>query len=629
MKRSYRNPVSNNRWKTAVIVSGFSLFFVFEVNAELIRTPHIYHPCLEMVLEAAKVRPIPLPEPHPLPIGCLSPGCELTVSEPLELIIELGGDLKPLAQLKIDGLSADKLRMLKISKEVQRVPDQQNTFLLGVGKPRISGLSMDLRKRMRIEEIVDTVMRPAVDPLIPTLKLHLSIDERELKKAVSHNDHVNAQKPLSKITVNLKVVQGETTINEASTVYTFIHCWDIPVPEGSVPVSPPFDKDQVHVTKQSGGVSENFAEEAVVFANGRIKTASSVQWQGPEAYKGKSFFWMRDGAGGLVDLIDTSTECATVPDKCSEVAVFARDHAMTMSTLPRASDPTKDWSSIFGETVEVPINPSAPLNIPVEFYILWEHANGDLQNARTSDSSCPTGSNSNGPTTDCLADWWLREANALWGNMWSGIQFVKQTPVITHYATNLENAGCDDKSTVYSHFGLNPNSQPRVRVFFVRESTETNGNGHDYWANGWTCPGARNPPEDTFNNIFISTAHANSTTLAHEFGHTLSLWDTGVTEVPPCPSGSSCPPPVNTAEPWVSDPDGVYPSLTTTNLMWSGSTDRNGITKAQSFRANANRLSAVHRHLLQTGSLAGSPRECSDEVPPELPNTCPAIYVDK
>lgn len=223
----------------------------------------------------------------------------------------------------------------------------------------------------------------------------------------------------------------------------------------------------------------------------------------------------------------------------------------------------------------------------------------------------------------------------LWGSMWTGIQFQKQGPASVLILDALQYASCDDKTTVYNELGLDLNNQPAVRVFFVRESrrntqTGTNLNGEPIIrqesALGWTCPGAA----DIWNNIFISTSHANSTTLAHEFGHTLSLWETGSTITPSCSSGASpCPPPNQIPEPWVADPDGVYPTVSTTNLMWSGSMNRDKITKGQGFRANVNSLSAVYRHHLQHRPLNDSPRDCPDEVPTNLRNICPAIYVDK
>jgi hypothetical protein len=205
--------------------------------------------------------------------------------------------------------------------------------------------------------------------------------------------------------------------------------------------------------------------------------------------------------------------------------------------------------------------------------------------------------------------------------MWSGIQFTKLGPTTVMYSTSYEEAACDVRSAVYNHFGLNLQPQLAVRVFFVRNSTDytiQDINGNPASALGWTCPGAYGV--DTFNNIFISTATANSTTLAHEFGHALSLGDVNDLLCTLGPLDPLC------ALSWARDSTTHYPNLTYTNLMWSGSMFRDNITKAQAFRTNVNDISAVHRHQLLNRPLVGSARICRDDDPTTI---CPAIYVDK
>lgn len=604
--------------------------------ADLIRPPVVIHPCLPKIREARKP-PIPLPGPQPLPIGCLIPGCDLAVAGPLELLIELSGDFMPSAQLEIDGLSRDQISMLQHSGESRTVSDQQTTFKLERGRTLVSGLRVDLGTRMRTEELVTALLGQIAAPIIPTVRVSLLIDAKETKKWVTKNGKMIAQDAGPKIAINLKVIQGKTTVNESSTEYEFIPCEKHPVlpvfplDPLAIAISDGFPPDDwIRVTKQVGGAPVNLGQNAVALVNGLTQNGSSPLWVGPEAYKANTFLPMRGSS--LVqpeDRIETSSDCANDENKCAEVSVFAEGLGMTFSTLPK-ENPSKDWETGLGEIVEIPIAqngalPNGPLVVPVEFYILWEHANDSQQNPNVSAASCPGMS----PTTDCLADWWLLEANTLWGNMWSGIQFTKRIPVtVSNDLTSYASAACDSRTSVDPHFGLQIDDmhETAVRVFFVRISTDNtivDINGNPTSALAWTCTGA--PPDltqdnDYYNNIFISTATANSTTLAHELGHALYLFDANDLD---CPSSD----PLICVQPYAKDSNNHYPPLSYSNLMWSGSPmSRNSIAKGQAYRGNVNSLSAVHRLRLSNRPLTGHQSDCLDW---DSTNICPALYVDK
>ena len=626
--------VSNYRRISSAFIAVIFLFLGTEAAAGPILPPIVYSPCLPKIREARKPPiPLPLPGPQPFPIGCLIPGCDLAVTGPLELHVELSGDLKPSAQLELDGLSQDQIRMLQLSGEIRPAPDQQTTFEVKRGESRVSGLRVDLGTRMRTEELVTKLMERAAAPIIPTVQLRLSIDAEEAEKWVTKKGKEKAQKAGPKIAINLKVIQGKTTINESITDYEFIPCENLQVPPVVLPLDPlvlsdgfPPD-DWIHVTKQVGGATVNLGQVAVALVNGLTQNGLSTLWVGPEAYKANTYFPMRDSSlAQPEDRIETNNQnnCDIDKNKCAEVSVFAEGLGMTLSTLPK-ENPPKDWKTGLGEIVEIPVTqngplPNGPLVVPVKFYILWEHPN-DPQNPIDPAASCSAANS----ITDCLADWWLSEANTVWGNMWSGIQFEKLGMATVATSTGLEEASCDEITTVYNHFGLTfysdpplPSERPTaVRVFFVRESLNTSYQGNTIIesALGWTCTGTRG--RNTLNNIFISTSSANRTTLAHEFGHALSLWHVND------PS---------TGDPLVytKDVTGVYPYFDGHNLMWTnGTLDRTNVAKSQAFRGNVNSVSAVHRHEVQSGV----PRECPDEITIDLVdvigNTCPKIYVDK
>ena len=620
--------VSNYRHISRAFVAVIFLFVGTDAVADPILPPVVFHPCLPKVREVVK-SPIPLPDPPPFLIGCLIPGCDLALTGPLDLRVELSGDLMPSALLEIDGLSQDRIRMLQLSGEVQAVPDQRTTFKVERGRSLLSGLRVDLGARLQTEDLVTRLMARTVAPIIPTVQLRLSVDAKEAEKWVIRNREVKSQKAEPKIVIALKLIQGKTTINESITEYPLIPCYNIPThpPDAYGPIGPiTLDVDGnpvdwIHVTEQGiGGATVSLGQDAVALANGLIQNGSSPRWISSEAYKGTAFIPMVYPAGQPEDRIETSTDCANDGNTCAEVSVFAKDLGMTFTTLPK-ENPPKDWKTGLGEIVEIPITQNGPLVVPVEFYILWEHPN-DSSNPIDPKASCSAMSS----ITACLADWWLSEANTVWGNMWSGIQFERREPVTMATFPELEETSCDDLTAVYNRLGLTfysdpplPSEQPTaMRVFFVMESIHTSDQGSGTItesAPGWTCTGTR--ARNLLNNIFISTSSANRTSLAHEFGHALSLWHVND------PS---------TGDPLVytKDATGVYPYFDGHNLMWTnGTLDRTNIAKSQAFRGNVNRVSAVHRHEVPNRSLSGVPRECPDDLVNVIGTTCPKIYVDK
>ncbi len=614
MKGTRSCNIVSNYWRiSSALIALILLFLGTEAAANSIRTASAIYPCLDKLLERATERakqrvikiPIPSPDPEPFLIGCLTPGCDLAATGPLELIIELNGDLLPSALLEIDGLSPDQRRMLQFRGGIQVVPDQQSRFKLEQGQSRISGLRVELGKRISTEDLVTRLMERTAAQIIPTVQLRLSVDADEAEKWVS-------RKSQPKIVVDLKIIQGKTTINQSRSEYTFIHCED-----GSKPPPPPVD--WIHVTEQVGVAVTDFADDAVALVNGRIRNGSTTPplttWIKPRAYKGRAIFPMPQNIWSY-----DSTKTTTDEGGCSqpeldiytnnhepcwpEVSVFAHDRAMTLKRIT-------EWTDNLGDQVPVSVKgPGKVLKVPVNFYIHWEnHTPGPVVNPG-GDPCLPADS------TYCLAQTHLTDAREFFStNMMSGIDFdIKLISPESKSTNNTEliDSACANRYRIQELLGLvsNPTSPPtKLWVYFVRTTREVTPSG-PLIHNAQTCtepafardidlPTDVHPAQ--LNEIFMSTSMTyNATTLAHEFGHALSLDD------------------VNKSS---TTPKSYAMSLSEDNLMWSGSSVRDKATIAQMFRMNINKLSAVHR-LNAEEKVLDPPRFCLDFL---RDYTCPEL----
>lgn len=612
---------SNSRRISTTFCAAILLFVGTEAAAELIIPPVVFHSCLPKKLETV-TSSIPLPDPAPLSIGCLIPGCDLAVAGPLELHVELSGDLMPSALLEITGLSQDQIRMLRLSGEVQAVPDQRTTFKVERGRSHVSGLRVDLGTRLRTEELVTRLMAQTATPIIPTIQLRLSIDAEKAEKWTTKKGTVEAKNSEPKIAIDLKVIQGKTTINESSTEYVLIQCHSIPThshdahgpPIGPITLDVNGNPvDWIHVTEQIGGVETDFGDDALVLANGRIENGSATppltNWVEPRAYKGKAFFpmpqniWSYDPAKSTTDESNNCEQLdyAGTPESCwPEVSVFARGRAMTLKRV-------SEWSNDLGDLVPVSVKvPPEVVKVPVYFYILWENAAKPVPNP--GGSPCTPAD-----STYCLAHTRLTDAREFYSTIMSGIDF-EPTEVIANLTSNsdLINSGCGDRSRIQSFLGLDSSPIPTgLWVYFVRTVVEETIGGR-LIHNAQTCsqpafqwditlPTDVHPAQ--LDEIFISTGMApNPTTLAHEFGHAFSLDD------------------VNASSTTAKSHAG---NLQQNNLMWTGSNSRDNATIAQIFRMNTNKLSAVHR-LNAPGRISDLPRWCLDYLKNK---TCPALYL--
>ena len=231
------------------------------------------------------------------------------------------------------------------------------------------------------------------------------------------------------------------------------------------------------------------------------------------------------------------------PGACNvEAAVFSDDNAMEFIS------PVTIWTDPIGDTLSAALDPLP--TIPVTVWIM----RGPLANTQTRVNND------------------MARANQLYNTMNCGIGFG---PVTIQDATadpdtaGLLNAACGQAANLRNRIGFTAN---QLNVYYL----------NDPGARGWHCG----------NNTLIVGAGADNESLAHEFGHALSL---GHTNSISCMSG--------------------------TNLMVTGGTGRDNITEGQCFRCNLNPSSDLN----ELGVRTGTTRTCADAT---TSNQCPDLCLD-
>ena len=553
----------------------------------------------------------PPPDPPPLALGCLIPGCQLASSGPLELRIEIYGDAVESATLDIDAVSPYTMGSLDFNGEPVVALEQLGRFKIGKGATQISGFPLSNIQIPILATKLSEVLRDQPSPLsIPTAHFRLTLDQAIMHRLASQARETLARPgtELGRVDLSAQVWSKKTLVNQVTGHYSIVLCLPYEHDRGDPPI------DQIHLTDQQGTTVQDFSDDAVALANGR----TSAGWVQPDAFRSKSFFPMPNNMLND-DGTCTQTNSAVNPESCTaEVAIFTKNHGMTMVLNPT-------WTFGLGDIVPASIKSTTPdlITIPIDFYILWEHrdATGSEINPNPlpAGTPCPTVP----ATSECMLENWLTEANMIYERKFSGIRFMKRN-VTTTLTTDLSllHAGCSDLNPIYSHFQVPDMVNPTaIHMFLVMVSHDAASNKD---GSGWTCTST---PYSTwyigstyYNEVFISVSHANATTLTHELGHTLSLEDVNVTNS----DGSVSPQVGACVSPSMTRPN--VTCLTQNNLMWSGSLLRSGLTKGQSFRANVNEKSAVFRHDRPGKVLGLVSRLCEDFVDNI---TCPSLTLDQ
>ncbi len=253
----------------------------------------------------------------------------------------------------------------------------------------------------------------------------------------------------------------------------------------------------------------------------------------------------------------------------SEASIFLQDRAMRLKVID-SNAPT--WTDAPTDIVPVDMQ-QPPIQVPVNLWVLWP--NGSAQ------------------VTVDMARTDLQEANTLYGNTQSGIQFFMPSgsPEV-HINSNFWNATCADAEVSgLPQVGYGSN---QLNVYYVGSPPP----GEDEQATGWHCGTVDE------NIIIIRTAIERRATLAHELGHALSLQ--------------------SHANDLVSQIDEkgntVFDKY---NIMWArfsptGFDDRYKLTKGQSFRGNVYPGSPLYRLALPNTA-----------VPPPGRGDCTESYISE
>lgn len=220
----------------------------------------------------------------------------------------------------------------------------------------------------------------------------------------------------------------------------------------------------------------------------------------------------------------------------SEVAVFSDDDAMRLVENP------PQWTNFLGDTLFVNLTPNR-LMAPVDIWIARDFA-----------------------LLTALAD--INNANLLYNSNNSGIGFSPNFRIVTGSPAALATigTGCANAPGLLGSAFFTPG---RLNVYYVNGAFT-----------GINCNASRNIQ-------YVGTT-ANNQTLAHEFGHSMSL-----------------------------DHVNGNPAFPVTNVMVGGGAGRTHFSDGQSFRMNAQCSSTLNVNGVRAGPL----RRCNSTIPGNV--TCP------
>lgn len=564
---------------------------------------------IEWLASPDKIIKQPLPDPPPIFFGCQFHDCDFGISGPTSLDITLAGNLAESVTLDLTEPASSRARQEIEAKGQIRPLDQQRRFHIDKGSSHIRGLSLgESTQTLAPKKLIDLGLDRTAGSLTPFAQFRLSLDLNHLKNLAANAvaTKILPGKELANLDLIVKQKRGTTAIDIFRAVYKTKWCR---IPNDKFP-----DVDKIHLTKSRGLLLPDidFDQLAIVLTNGRDGSG----WGKPFAVESKILFGM---PGNMLqntgDCVQINNSNAT--EHCEpEASVFTQDHGMTLHS------PVEDWTNSLGEEAKVRVKLETPniIKVPVHFYILWEHGPSraipvmppPTPFGLCTISTLPPGTSAAtlSLSTQCLAETWWLKANMLFTKMNAGIQLDIPTIKVS-LNPGLYSAGCRDIQPIYDHFAFTQEERKypqAIRVYFVEKSQDISDAGDLITNVAQTCGSTYLSGYDIdrtyFNEIFVSTALANSTTLAHEFGHALSLDDINEVDF---------------------DPDTVKShaaGLGRDNLMWSGSDNRTTMTIAQSFRANVNIPSALHRLDVKGRVLEGTPRICQDQMENQ---TCPRL----
>lgn len=468
--------------------------------------------CIERFFAPKSVPPPGPPSPEPLQIvvGCRLTNCGLQAQahSPIEVRISLKSDLVASTAIDIENMSTvDKAGIEILQGKVDRRDSLQWT--IGPGVTRLRGFSVPREIRPPV-----ITFRPLPDEA-RVLALRQRVREaRDLGSQDIGKIEIDIEQWLDNLLISRKRILVKLGFCEAESKHP---------------------QDQLTLKNHSG------TPNPTVLLNGHRSNGciDSNRRAAVETHTGNSTILL----GNMLS-----------NDSCdSEVSIFLEDRAMHLKVID-SNLPT--WTNDPTDIVPVDMQPP-PIRVPVNLWVLWpDEGFGDPQQGAEATK--------NAAMTD------LHEANTLYGNTQSGIQFFMPSGLPeVRIDEEFWSATCADvESQTLTQVGYVPS---QLNVYYVGRPPQTESKQ----ATGWHCV------TENENVIIIRAAIKRRATLAHELGHALSLQSHAENRVGEMDENGNQ----------------VFDAK---NIMWgtfnpSQIDNRSKLTKGQSFRANVYEGSALYR----------------------------------
>jgi len=480
-----------------------------------------------------------LPAPSPIVVGCQLADCGPGTAGPgpIDLHIRLTGALVESVTLEFENLTPRATQQIAITGNAKLLPDSR--FKIGQGVTILSGFvpHVQLGKEPSTGSPPEEAIAIISSSTPPVATARLAIAHAAVEKLLGQAA-LEAQQRIRTVELVVEQMRGPVVVNEFHVQYQF-----------PILFQRKDSSDHVRLLNQAS------ANKAVLLVSGRRATGC---------------VWFEKASGlGSVDfpnLLSTGTSCT------AEVVAFSADDAMKIVTLQDWTNQGGDWTDDSGDVRSVDLSQRL-LRVPVSLWIL----------------------RSDKPFDDikkqAIAQFNL--ANILYNRgyvkssqkkNYCGIEFVangtdyhdsseigkkESTTSIDGEPKKYSAMTCDDGHMLQDLQTEFTFSKDKLNVYYVDSLGPVRG--------GY-CGG----------NVILIPKRPTIETLAHEFGHALSLEHF----LPNQAKGLG---------------------LSMNNVMVTGGSKRTKLTKGQCFRCNFNKSSFVKQKNIRAADL-GDAQSCDNEI---------------
>jgi hypothetical protein len=431
----------------------------------------VYNPCIEAItsLSSSKAlsKPrVPIPEPGPLIVGCKLVDCGPGTDGPgpIDLRINLAGDLAQSVTLKFENMTArDAARI--VVKGTAKYIKNTTSFEVRRGTAVLRGFGAN----------------PTLPPPVATPRLTLNREVIERLKQSAKTDTLLANTE-HVVTLDIEQFRGRATVDAYGIRFTFRHCLPPPEQDDHVRFSTGVPKGEVLVL--SPGRKDNSASGCADYNDG-------VRYSSGEVSVG---LWNH-----LQDVRELTVSAFSplvpppVMDRChSEVVVYSKSTALEV-----VQPVVPPWTSRNGD--QVPVGLRSPLQLPVTVWILYVPP-----------------SKTEGSVEDNIKTQ-IATANTIYPDAGCGITFPNQPEVhigITQSQDVTVFPGADQAEQWVT---INNFYTPETLNIYAIESLQGTP--------AQTSPNNTGLNKDMFGDKIFVTPLIQADTVAHEFGHTLGLLD--------------------------------------------------------------------------------------------------------